>query len=361
LEDGSTDAWNPLFGSWFMANENMEAALSFSGYDVQHAWGIHGHDGSPGNVIFPDVMRWLWRGWPAPVQAGVSQNDMLGSILRRGEGWERVEGTYGAVSALAANSSGDIYFMDATRHAIDRVGPDGQVSVFQAYSPDLAGAAFGPDGSLYATVPSRHEVVAFDRAGTMRGVAADIRGNRILVNAAGEIYITEPGMHADEPGVIWRIGKDAARTPLDPNLAAVSGIAISPDATLFYAAQRTQPRVTSYVIGAEGSLNDREANYWLHPAAVPADPGAADLAVDVQGSLYVATPLGVQVCDRNGRVRAILWIPSPSGPVESLCWGGEGFATLYATDGRTLFRRMLAVAGFEPWAPPAVLPKANAG
>ena len=29
LEDGSTDAWNPLFGSWYDAILNMESALSF--------------------------------------------------------------------------------------------------------------------------------------------------------------------------------------------------------------------------------------------------------------------------------------------------------------------------------------------
>jgi enterochelin esterase-like enzyme len=39
LEDGSADAWNPLFGSWYDANVNMESALSFAGYDVAHAWG----------------------------------------------------------------------------------------------------------------------------------------------------------------------------------------------------------------------------------------------------------------------------------------------------------------------------------
>jgi sugar lactone lactonase YvrE len=83
--------------------------------------------------------------------------------------------------------------------------------------------------------------------------------------------------------------------------------------------------------------------------------------VDTVGSLYAATPLGIQVCDRNGRVRAILWLPSPSGPVEGLCWGGAGFDMLFATDGRTLYRRHLRVPGFPQWSQPVALPKANAG
>jgi sugar lactone lactonase YvrE len=119
--------------------------------------------------------------------------------------------------------------------------------------------------------------------------------------------------------------------------------------------------VTSYVLGPGGSLENREPNYWLHAADTPRGAGSGDLAVDTHGSLYVASQLGVQVCDRNGRVRAILWLPTPCGPAEGLCWGGEGFGTLFASDGHTLFRRVLGVPGYPQWAPPIVLPKANAG
>jgi gluconolactonase len=90
LEDGSDDAWNPLFGSWYDANLNMESALTFAGYDVAHAWGTHGHDGRPGQVIFPDVMRWLWRDYPAPVASGVSQNSTLQEITLPGEPWRKI-------------------------------------------------------------------------------------------------------------------------------------------------------------------------------------------------------------------------------------------------------------------------------
>ena len=361
LEDGPTDAWNPLFGSWFMANENMEAALTFSGYDVQHAWGVHGHDGRPGNVIFPDVMRWLWRGWPAAVQAAPSSNDMLAAVTRPGEGWKKLEGRYGAASALAGSASGEVYFYDGVNHAIDRVSADGKISVFVSGAPAVAGEAFGPDGTLFATVPSSGEIVAFDGAGAMRVVATGIRASRILATSAGDLFVSEPGEHSDDPSGIWRIAKDGTRTLLDRGLLAASGIAISPDRSLFFAAERGSTRVTTFVIGDGGSLEDREPNYWIHAADMPGGAGSADLAVDLQGSLYVATRLGVQVCDRNGRVRAILWLPTPSGPTVAICWGTPGLDTLFATDGHTLFSRRLGVAGYSQSAPPTILPKANAG
>src|SRR5687768_11223090 len=68
MVDGSNDH-NIYAGDWWMANQTMERALVFSGYEVDHAWGEGGHNGKHGTAIFPDVMRWLWKGWPEPVKS----------------------------------------------------------------------------------------------------------------------------------------------------------------------------------------------------------------------------------------------------------------------------------------------------
>lgn len=64
LQDGTNDAWNPLFGSWFEANKMMASALQFSGYDCDFDWTVSGHNGMRAEVIFSNVLRWLWKGWP---------------------------------------------------------------------------------------------------------------------------------------------------------------------------------------------------------------------------------------------------------------------------------------------------------
>ncbi|MES2696453.1 MAG: alpha/beta hydrolase-fold protein [Verrucomicrobiota bacterium] len=62
LQDGSNDL-NNLHGNWPLANQDMAAALKFSGYDHTFVLGDGAHSGKHGGAIFPDTMRWLWRDW----------------------------------------------------------------------------------------------------------------------------------------------------------------------------------------------------------------------------------------------------------------------------------------------------------
>ena len=361
LEDGSTDAWNPLFGSWYAANLQMESALSFSGYDVAHAWGEHGHNGRPGQVIFPDVMRWLWRGYPSPIKPGNSSNSTLKEITLPGEGWKEIPQSFRAAAGLAANSSGDIYLSDAPVAAIYRIGPDDKAAVFLEHGPRIVGEAFGPDGTLYGVVPSQEKVVAVNSQATSRTIAKGIAGRGIVVKHDGSLLVSEPGAHDDMPSRIWQIGSRSGKRIVDQGLLSASGVAFSPDGSLFFAAENSTKWIYSYIVQPNGSFTDKQSFYWLHMTDVPNNSGAEDVAVDTLGNLYVATRMGVQVCDQNGRVRAILPLPTPSGPVRSLSFGGKQFDILYVTDGTHVFKRRLKVRGFAQWAVPVAYKSQGAG
>jgi gluconolactonase len=360
LEDGAADSWNPLFGSWYDANLNLESALTFAGYDVAHAWGEHGHDGRSGQAIFPDVMRWLWRGYPAPVAAGTSHNSTLQEIALPGEGWHEVAQPFRGATALAADAKGDVFLSDAGTGAIYRIGADGVPSVFARQAGEIAGAVFGPKGQLYAAIPGAKKIVAFDEHGRIHTVAEGVAARGIVVTHTGTIYLSEPGAHSDMPSHLWRIDGGRKQVAAE-GLASASGVAISPDGALFYAAERATKWVYSYVVAPDGSLRSGQPFYWLHMTDVPNDSGAEDLAVDVHGNLYAATRMGIQVCDQNGRVRAILPLPTPSGPVRSLCFAGPQFDILYVTDGVRVFRRRLKVRGHAPWAAPEAFPSQGQG
>src|SRR5579862_8520594 len=84
LQDGSNDL-NIYGGDWWMANQTMERALVFAGYEVNHVWGDGGHPGKQGTAIFPEAMRWLWHDWPQPVKNGETKNATLNALLIPGE------------------------------------------------------------------------------------------------------------------------------------------------------------------------------------------------------------------------------------------------------------------------------------
>jgi enterochelin esterase-like enzyme len=64
LQDGSNDLDN-RFGNWWLANQEMAAALKFRGYDYRFEIGEGGHTGEVGGRALPLSLRWLWRDWKA--------------------------------------------------------------------------------------------------------------------------------------------------------------------------------------------------------------------------------------------------------------------------------------------------------
>ena len=60
LQGGSEDLDNQ-HGNWPLANQQMAAALKFSGYDYKFVFGEGAHNGIHGGAILPDSLRWLWR------------------------------------------------------------------------------------------------------------------------------------------------------------------------------------------------------------------------------------------------------------------------------------------------------------
>lgn len=60
LQDGSGDLDN-AHGNWWLANQQMAAALKFAGWDYKAVWVEGGHNGRHGGAIFPETLRWLWR------------------------------------------------------------------------------------------------------------------------------------------------------------------------------------------------------------------------------------------------------------------------------------------------------------
>ena len=73
---------------------------------------------------------------------------------------------------------------------------------------------------------------------------------------------------------------------------------------------------------------------------------AGQILFDNKGYLYAATSVGIQICDQNGRVRAIL--PLPGGRVDSIAFAGD---RLYALSGGRIYVRRLLRSGTHSGTP----------
>ena len=109
----------------------------------------------------------------------------------------------------------------------------------------------------------------------------------------------------------------------------------------------------------DGTLEWKQPFYWVHVPDWADDSGAGEMCMDRDGRAYVATRLGVQVFDRNGRARGIL--PMPEGQPTSVCFGGAAFDTLFVTSGGRLYRRRMQSFGAPAFLAPITLPPWGAG
>jgi sugar lactone lactonase YvrE/enterochelin esterase-like enzyme len=346
LQDGSNDL-NIYGGDWWMANQEMERALIFAGYEVNHDWGTGGHNGQHATQIFPDAMRWLWKDWPQPVKAGAG-SQQIREILRPDEGWALVGEGYKFTEGPAANERGEVFFNDIPNNKAYKIDLDGKVSPWVSNTKGANGQAFGPDGRLYAA--AANEILAYDESGRPTVIAEGFHGNDLVVRQDGGIYVTNPIRTGAEPSKLWYISPKGEKRVVDAGLIFPNGIALSPDQTLLYVADSRSHWVYSYLVQPDGSLAYKQKFFHLHTPDTADDSGADGMRVDRQGRLYVATRMGIQVCDQPGRVNAI--IPTPNGRIANLCFGGPNFDVLYATCGDRVYRRKVKTQGANAYQAP---------
>jgi gluconolactonase len=352
LQDGSKDL-NIYGGDWWMANQEMQRSLTFAGYEVKHEWGDGGHNAQHATKLFPDAMRWLWKDWPEPVKAGAGSPN-LQEILLPGEGWKLVADGYRFTEGPAVNDKGEVFYNDVPSSKTYRIGLDGKVNVFLADSKKGDGQRFGPDGRLYAVAGGTEQIIAYDTDGNGKVIADGFRGNDLVVRHDGGVYVTNPGWDGKQPSKVWYISPAGEKKVVDTGLKFSNGLTLSPDQSLLYVADSRTHWVYSYQTRPDGSLASKQKYYHLHVPDTADDSGADGLRTDRGGRLYVATNLGIQVCDQAGRVNCI--IPTPNGKVSNFCFGGENFDTLFATCGDRVYSRKVKVKGSNPHQAPTKPP-----
>ncbi|NNV57265.1 SMP-30/gluconolactonase/LRE family protein [Limnovirga soli] len=357
LQDGSNDL-NIYAGDWWMANQTMERALSFAGYEVHHVWGEDGHNGKQGASIFPDAMRWLWKDWPMPVAKGNSSNQFLKDLLIPGADWELVGKGYLFTEGTAANAKGEVYFHDIPASKTYKVDVNGKLTTLALDAKKASGNCFTPDGKRYSAAGGTKQIISYDANEQATVIADSIEGNDLVVAHNGNMYITVPD-GTTKPGKLYLIRPNGQKVLVDDGLKFPNGITLSPDQTQIYVTESASHWVWIYKIKPDGTLTYKQHYGWLHHPDKEENAWGDGIKCDTSGRVYVATNLGIQIMDQLGRVNAILPLPFSGFNPSNICFGGPDFNIIYVSCGDKVYRRKLNTRGANTFNPPIkpVLPK----
>lgn len=320
MQDGWYDVWNPIFGEWFEYNMLMESAFNFAGYEVFHQWNRGNHSIKYGTLAFPDALRWLWKGYPAKVAKGWSNNGMLQDILLENEDWQEVK--------LPAAVEGDVYastehtIVYAAGNKIYKVSPeDGKYKMLRQANIKTGERLVGDGMTLRDNVLYKDGKMVQDSLYDVQAVCA-LDGGRYVV-----------------------LGSDKTKTSAEVLVvkAGSRALAVAPDYRFCVTGEENTHHLISTVMDKNGRMLYSEPFYYLHDLSNGTQQMAGKMAFDTKGNLYVATEMGVQVADHNGRVRAILSLPA--GGVQSLAFSGK---YLYVVCGNRLFVRKMNAEGHLP-------------
>ena len=346
LQDGEHDQ-DIYGGSWYLANQSMFSALQYAGYDSKFVVGTEGHNMKQGSAIMPDALRWLWREYSKPIEKSKKKIDRhVNEFLDPDSEWELVGQGYKFTEGPAVDKQGNIYFADVRDNKLYKVGADGKPAVFKEDVGGISGLMFGDDGTLYACQNGRKRIVAYSPDGKEKILAEGINSNDLAVTKNGDIYFSDP---PDKQ--VWLIdSKGNRRVVYDgKGIDFPNGVRLSPDQSLLLVADTRGKWVWSFQIQADGSLANEQAFYHLETPDDSSMSGADGMTLDTDGFLYVATKLGIQICDPPGRVMGIINKPWLGG-LSNVVLGGVDMQMMYVTAGDKVYRRHIRHKGAVGWA-----------
>ncbi len=264
---------------------------------------------------------------------------LLAGLLIDGQNWEVVSDGHTFTEGPAADADGNLYFTDVFRSKIHRLTPEGKVEVFVDQSYGTNGLMFGPDGRLYGCQNGKKRIVAYDSSGEATTIADGVLSNDLVVNREGGIYFTDPVNHQ-----IWYIPPGGEKRVVDKGLEYPNGLVLSPDQGTLYVVDMKGTHLWAYRIEFNGDLAFKEPFGDLRIPDGRPDAGADGMTVDSAGRVHVATQIGVQVFDPQGRLVGIIDRPQ-GGWLANLAFAGAKLDTLYATSATRVYKRKINAQG----------------
>lgn len=349
LQDGENDL-NIYGGDWWMANQTMQRALEFAGYEHTHRWDKGGHSRKEGNKILEEALAWLWKDHgKVPVSTHPDKcKSRASEWLIPGEDWQVVSEGHNWSEGLAVTKDGTLYFTDVPDSEIFKITPDGTQSLFAKDSARANGIALGPDGTKLYTAGT--EIREYDLTnGDFKTLMADAKGNDIVVSHQGQLFFSSPANR-----MIRQLSLDGKPghqfTFTNPN-----GIGMSADQTQLIVCEFNNPFAHAFGLNPDGSIaNGQPYFYAQRPTSdkVCALDGQFSAA---SGHLLIGTEAGLQIFDQPGRVQLVLPKPAYEDGRVNYCYLHEN--TLYIATRHRIYKRKVKLTGAPAWQSPVKPPR----
>ena len=140
--------------------------------------------------------------------------------------------------------------------------------------------------------------------------------NDLAVNVKNDLYFTDSAGKK-----VWFIPKGGKPRVVDEGIESPNGVLFSPDQTLLYVSDYAGQLSWTFQIQPDGSLAHKQRYFYVHLPDAAIRSGADGMTADTNGSIYIATSLGIQIFDQIGKCHAI--IPAPlRASLSSVKFGG---------------------------------------
>ncbi len=286
-------------------------------------------------------------------------------VVKGGTPVRIVKTGFAATEGPIAMPDGSLLLTEAAANRVNKIDKDGNVTAFLENTNGTNALAFDAKGRLIAVdrAPGKMQIAVVSPRGSEAVLVNSYEGrpfggpNDLVVDRRGGVYFTEPG-----PGA----GRGAAPPPepplppsvyyLPPGGSAVvrvadgfrpNGIQLSPDEKTLYVNDTGGEYLLAFDVRPDGTAGPRR-NFAKYEGVRKTDTGFASgadgLAVDSEGRVYIAVPVGVQVVSPAGMTLGV--IPLPGSP-QNLAFAGQDKKTLYVVGRGNVYKVDMLAQGYK--------------
>ena len=248
------------------------------------------------------------------------------------------------------NGKGALYFSDMNAKKVYKYVPGIGFSVIRN-GQITNGMAMDSTGYLMVCEQGpTNQVVQMDTLGVVKKILVNKYNskpfnnpNDLCIDKKGGIYFSDPtwGTQPQDKQAVYYIKPTGECIRISGDFQKPNGNCLSPDKKLLYVDDSNDKNVSVFDVQPDGTAINKRV-FCALKANTGAVSGADGMRVDAEGTLYIASAVGVQVFDKNGVSKKIINIPETP---TNVAFGGKDLKTLYITAGTSLYSTQVDIPG----------------